>query len=157
LKTPFIERKKSKIKSTWNEQNGLGGLITSGESAKESEVVACRLRVRILALALRAGANGLTISEAERLIDDHKGHSVSPRFAELVRIGALVRVPIEPGRPTKRFPHGIPRYARRKDEQTGRTVNIHWLPEFVQLREDSVERNHGAIHTNLVELQGGQL
>ncbi len=103
---------------------------TSAESIKKSDNLAIRLRERILVLAEEAGPRGLTINEAERLIDDHKGHSISPRFSELIDRGILVRVQIGLGRPTKRFPNGDPRYAKRYDEDTCRNVTIHWLPEF---------------------------
>jgi hypothetical protein len=105
-------------------------LTTSGESLRESQHTAVRLREQILKLARKAGDRGLTINEAERLIDDHKGHSVSPRFAELVRLGLLVRILIGHGAATKRFPQGVPRYCRRFDEETRRKVNLHWAPEF---------------------------
>ena len=106
------------------------GLTTSGESAVESQQTAVRLRQQITHLAQIAGERGITINEAERLIDDHKGHSISPRFSELVRSGLLVRVVIGRTRPTKRFPHGAPRYKTRFDEETRRNVIVHWAPRF---------------------------
>ena len=138
LSTHFeVATKNSTDKNVANDQQNFVRLGTSGESAKESQILAGRLRNRILDLARRVGTRGLTISEAERFVDDHKGHSVSPRFAELVRAGALVRIPIEPGRSTRRFPGGIPRYISRRDEQTGREVNVHWLPEFAPVSKHS--------------------
>lgn len=106
------------------------GVTTSGESAKESRHLAIGLRQQILTLAGHAGFEGITINEAEGLIHDHKGHSISPRFAELIRRGKLVRIPVTPGRPTTRFPHGSPRYITRYDERSRRNVNVHWIPEF---------------------------
>src|SRR5580765_3340359 len=98
---------------------------TSIDSLNKSEELATHLRERILDLARKAGRNGLTINEAERQIGDHKGHSVSPRFSELVRQGALVRVLVDPGQRTKR-----PRCVTRYDEETARDVNVHWIPEY---------------------------
>ena len=66
-------------------------LGTSGESLKESQQLAKRLREQNLDLAREAGSHGITINEAERRIQDHKATSVSPRFAEHVERGALVR------------------------------------------------------------------
>jgi hypothetical protein len=106
------------------------GLTTSGESLKDSQETTARLRQQVLNLAHIARETGITINEAERVIDDHKGHSVSPRFSELVRQGALVRVVIGRTRPTNRFPHGAPRYLTRYDEETRRNVIVHWAPEF---------------------------
>lgn len=106
------------------------GLTTSGESARKSQQTAVRLRQLILEFARRAEGRGLTINEAERLIEDHKGHSVSPRFAELVRVGLLVRMVIGRALPTTRFPQGAPRYVTRHDEETRRNVIVHWIPKF---------------------------
>jgi hypothetical protein len=106
------------------------GLGTSGESAKASQPLALRLREVIIDLARQAGPTGITINEGERLIPDHKGHSVSSRFSELVERGDLVRVFVGYGQPAKRFPKGVPRYVTRYDEETGRNVVVHWLPEF---------------------------
>jgi hypothetical protein len=103
-----------------------GNAETSIDSLKKSEELSTRLRERILDLARKAGRNGLTINEAERQIGDHKGHSVSPRFSELVRQGALVRVPVDHGRPTKHC--GVSRWVTRYDEETGRSVTLHWIP-----------------------------
>lgn len=114
---------------------------TSVESVEKSEELATRLRERILDLARKAGRNGLTINEAERQIEDHKGHSISPRFAELRKRGELVRVLVGHGRSTKHFPDGIPRYLTRYDEETGRKVNIHWIVEFAPTL-DLTETNH---------------
>ena len=50
--------------------------------------------IQILDLARDAGADGLSSNETERLIPAHKNNSVSPRFAELVKSGKLVRVRI---------------------------------------------------------------
>ena len=116
------------------------GLTTSAESLMESEKSAARLRQQIVALARKAGRRGLTINEAERLIDDHKGHSVSPRFAELVRLGLLVRVVVGRCRPTLRFPHGAPKYRTRFDEETLRCVIVHWVPEFAPVTEADEEK-----------------
>lgn len=109
---------------------------TSIESVKKSEELAYRLRGRILDLARRAGGEGLTISEAERQIEDHKGHSISPRFSQLVRTGALVRVFIGYGEPTRSSPQGVRHYVTRHDEETGRNVVVHWVPEFAPPREE---------------------
>ena len=59
------------------------GLGTSGESVIMSRELAWRLSNQIISLARAAGTLGITIAEAERQIDGHKGHSVSPRFSEL--------------------------------------------------------------------------
>lgn len=104
-------------------------LTSSAESANKSEELASRLRGRIIALARKAGENGLTINEAEREIEDHKGHSVSPRFAELIKRGHLIRLLIGYGPSTKHFPRGSPRYFTRYDEVTRRNVTVHWAPE----------------------------
>jgi hypothetical protein len=106
------------------------GLASSVESANKSEQLAERLRGRILDLVRKAGTDGLTINEAERQIEDHKGHSVSPRFSELFKQGALVRILLGRGTPTRRFPLGSPRYFTRYDEETRRNVTVHWAPEF---------------------------
>ena len=106
------------------------GLTTIGESARESQQTAAHLRQQILNLARKARERGLTINEAERLINGHKGHSVSPRFAELVRLRLLVRIVIGRTRQTKRFPQGAPRYRTRYDEETRRNVIVHWAPKF---------------------------
>jgi hypothetical protein len=107
-----------------------GAAATSIESSDKSRKLAERLSHRIPELARRAGKKGITINEAERQISDHKSHSVSPRFSELVQNGVLVRILVDHGRPTKRFPHGVPRYLTRYDEETRRNVTIHWLPEM---------------------------
>lgn len=110
------------------------GIITNAEtsidSLKKSRELAIRLRERILDLARKAGREGLTINEAERQIGDHKGHSVSPRFSELVRQGALVRILGDYERPAGRFHRGLCRYVTRYDEETSRNVTVHWVPEF---------------------------
>jgi hypothetical protein len=116
------------MKTKRNKKNT--GLGTSGESARESQELANRLRVRIMDMARRARERGLTINEAEREIDDHKAHSVSPRFSELIKSGELVRQEIGRGQPTRKFPHGSPRFATRYDEETRRNVIVHWVPEF---------------------------
>jgi hypothetical protein len=118
------------------EKRVTGSVETSVDSLKKSKQLATRLRERIVDLTRKAGRNGLTINEAERLIEDHKSQSVSPRFAELLKLGALVRIPIEPGRPTKCHPRGTPRYVTRHDNQTARKVNLHWLPEFAPATDD---------------------
>jgi hypothetical protein len=105
-------------------------LETSSESMRKSEPLALRLREQILDLARKAGSRGITINEAERQIQNHKGHSVSPRFSELVKRGGLVREFVGYGQPSKLFPKSVPRYRTRYDEETGRNVVVHWLPEF---------------------------
>ena len=118
-------------------------MTTSGDSAKESQQIAARLRQQILDLARKAQNRGLTINEAERLINNHKGHSISPRFAELVRRGLLIRILIGRTRPTKRSPHGAPRYVTRFDPETRRNVNVHWVPEFApSLTMSQPEKRH---------------
>jgi len=102
---------------------------TSIDSLKKSEELATRLRERILDLVRKAGRRGLTINEAERQLADHKGHSVSPRFSEILRQGVLVRVLVDHGRPIKR--RGGSRFMTRYDEETSRNVNLHWTPEYV--------------------------
>ncbi|MGA8150897.1 MAG: hypothetical protein WB952_08105 [Terriglobales bacterium] len=92
---------------------------TSHESARAVKELAAKLRARIVALASAAGQSGITISEAEDAIPEHKNASVSPRFAELVRRGYLVRVLRDDGKPMTRF-----------DTETKRSVIVHWLPEF---------------------------
>jgi hypothetical protein len=116
------------------------GLTTSAESAIESQQTAARLRQQILGLARNAQGRGLTINEAALLIDDHKGHSVSPRFAELVRLGLLVRIVIARGMKTLRFPQGAQRYWTRYDEETRRNVIVHWVPEFAPVAIDADEQ-----------------
>jgi len=103
---------------------------TSHEAAEAVGPLAAKLRARIVALAQTVGKVGLTSNEAERQILDHKANSVSPRFAELVRSGHLVRVFVGNGKPTKRSPGGVARYAKRFDPQTKQNVQIHWRPEF---------------------------
>lgn len=105
-------------------------LTTSGESVNESQQSAARLRQQILEFARGAQDQGLTINQAEHLIENHKGHSISPRFAELVRLRLLVRIITGRTRPTARFPQGAPIYWTRYDEETRRNVIVHWLPEF---------------------------
>ena len=115
------------------------GIVTesSAENANKSEELAARLRRRIIDLAHKAGRVGLTINDAEEQIDDHKGHSVSPRFAELANRGALVRVLIGRGKPTKRFPSGAPRHFKRYDDRTHRSVIVHWAPGFAPSSEQN--------------------
>jgi len=103
---------------------------TSVESLKASQKLARRLCDKVFDLALEAGPKGIMINEAVTLIEDHKANSVSPRFSELEKRGALVRVFRGCGRPTKRFPKGVPLYRTRYDEETRRNVNIYWVPEF---------------------------
>lgn len=103
---------------------------TSHQSAEAVGALAAKLRTRVLALAREAGTLGLTINETEHLIPEHKYNAVSPRFAELIESGALVRQIIGIGKPTKRFPTGRPLYETRYDKQTNRRVLVHWLPEF---------------------------
>ena len=123
---------------------------TSIDSLKKSQELATRLRERIIDLARNAGRNGLTINEAERQIGDHKGHSVSPRFSELVRQGALVRVPVDHGLPTK--PRRGSRFVTRYDEETGRSVNVHWISEYAP----TPERNPNNPSTSVVETELSQ-
>ncbi len=103
---------------------------SSHDSAAQLGELAAKLRTKIVALARAVGAQGLTANEAERAIPEHKGHCVSPRFAELVERGDLVRVLTGYGKPTKRFPGGVPRYVTHFDRETRRDVILHWLPEF---------------------------
>jgi hypothetical protein len=117
------------------------GLGTSGESVMQSEPLARGLRAQIVVLAREAGTWGITINEAERLIRNHKGHSVSPRFSELVMRGALVRRLTGYSGPTARFPKGAPIYESRYDAETGRNVVIHWHPEFAPPVQDSSAPN----------------
>lgn len=107
---------------------------TSHQSADAVGKLAAKLRARILVLAHDAGAFGLTISEAAQRISEHKPWSISPRFAELLRSGALVRhcVGVKPS--------GRPRYATRFDPLTKKNVLVHWLPKFVaDLPESAVQ------------------
>ncbi len=103
--------------------------------------LASRLRARILALARAAGQRGITIGEAEQQIPEHKNASVSPRFAELVARGELIRLLVGYGKPTKRFPGGVPRYLARLDTETKRCVIIHFAPGFEPLapKEDGAK------------------
>jgi hypothetical protein len=127
-------------------------IVSSGESAIKSEQLAGRLRSRIIDLARKAGRKGLTINEAERQIEDHKGHSVSPRFAELVKQGSLVRVLIDRGKPTRRFLAGVPRYVKRHDEMTQRDVTVHWVPEFAPAPSGKCDPDQSA--TGSWEIEG---
>jgi len=121
---------------------------TSIDSLNKSEELATHLRERILDLARKAGRNGLTINEAERQIGDHKGHSVSPRFSELVRQGALVRVSVDHDKATKRC--RVSRWVIRYDEETGRNVTVHWLPEYAPaLGEDPNDSSTLIVGTEL--------
>lgn len=104
---------------------------TSHESAAAVGALAARLRARVLTIAHEAREHGVTIAEASAAIPEHRAHAISPRFAELVERGHLVRVLVGHGMPTKRFPGGVPRYLTRWDEQTKRNVIVHWSPEFV--------------------------
>jgi hypothetical protein len=108
---------------------------SSHASAAVVEALAARLRARVLTIAHEARELGITINETSAAIPEHRAHSVSPRFAELVERGHLVRVLIGHGKVTKRFPGGIPRYMTRWDEQTERNVIIHWLPEFAPTKK----------------------
>lgn len=121
-------------------------LTTSGESVNESQQTAARLRQQILEFARGAQGQGLTINQAERLIENHKGHSISPRFAELVRLGLLVRIITGVAQPTTRFPQGAPRYRTRYDDETRRNVIVHWLPEFApEVIEADQEKKQGGV------------
>jgi hypothetical protein len=108
---------------------------TSYASAAAVGALAARLRARVLTIAHEARERGITINEASAAIPEHRAHSVSPRFAELVERGHLVRVLVGHGKNTKRFPCGIPRYMTRWDEQTKRDVIVHWLPEFAPTKK----------------------
>ena len=111
---------------------------TSHESAQiVSGNLAAKLRGRIISLAQSAGREGITISEAAQQIPEHKNTSVSPRFSELVESKGLVRVLMGHGKPTKKSPGGVPRYATRFDTQTKRNVTIHWLPEFTPTLQEA--------------------
>jgi hypothetical protein len=103
---------------------------TSHQSAKAVKERAGKLRARIIGVARAARRNGVTISEVEEQIPEHKSQSVSPRFAELVSSGDLVRVLIGYGKPTKRSPGGVRSYLNRFDSQTKKNVTLHWTPEF---------------------------
>jgi hypothetical protein len=100
------------------------------QSAKAIKERAGKLRARIIGLARAAGRNGVTISEVEQQIPEHKSQSVSPRFAELVSSGDLVRVLVGYSKPTKRSPGGIRSYLSRFDTQTKKNVTLHWSPKF---------------------------
>ncbi len=102
--------------------------------------LAAKLRARLRTLARYAGRDGITIAEAIARITDHKPTSVSPRFSELVKRGELVRVLTGRGKPTKRSPEGVARYATRLDAQTRKRVIIHWLPEFAPTAKNDVLR-----------------
>jgi hypothetical protein len=108
---------------------------TSHAPAAAVGALAARLCARVLAMAGEAREHGVTISEASAAIPEHRAHSISPRFAELVERGHLVRVLVGHGKSTKRLPGGIPRYATRWDEQTKRNVIIHWLPLFAPTKK----------------------
>jgi len=103
---------------------------TSIDSFKQSQAFIETLCDRILELARKAGACGLTIHEAEQQLGDHRARGVSARFAELVRTGKLSRVITGYCAPTARYPQGMPRYATRYDQETQRNVIVHWIPEF---------------------------
>jgi hypothetical protein len=92
----------------------------------------------------RAQGQGLTINQAERSIENHKGHSISPRFAELVRLGLLVRIITGRAQPTTRFPQGALRYWTRYDKETRRNVIVHWTPEFAPIAIEADEKNGAA-------------
>ena len=68
-------------------------LGTSGTSVVQSQNLAISIRQQILLLARQSGSLGITINEAERLIKCHKGHSISPRFAELIKRGDRTTCP----------------------------------------------------------------
>ena len=103
---------------------------TSHASAGASHNLAQKLRAKILELAQAAGPEGITSNEAERGIPGHKPNAISPRFAELVKRGQLVRVQTGKGKPTKHYPYGIPRFLTRYDAETKRPVLVHWVPQF---------------------------
>ena len=83
---------------------------TSHASAAAVSALAARLRARVLTITGEAREHGVTISEASAAIPEHRAHSISPRFAELVERGHLLRVLVGHGKSTKRFPGGVPRY-----------------------------------------------
>jgi hypothetical protein len=97
---------------------------TSYESAAQVDVLASKLRAAIVNLAREAGSVGITGNEAERLIPDHKNHSITPRFAELIARGELVRMLL--GRSKK----GRPIYLKRYDTITKRDTIVNFAPEF---------------------------
>jgi hypothetical protein len=130
------------------------GVAGSAVTENKSQQLAARLRGRILDLARTADKVGLTINEAERQIENHKGHSVSPRFAELVKQGYLVRVLVGHGPLTKRFARGSPRFFTRYDEETRRNVNVHWVPEFAPASTDLRDASSDTTSTRLVKTEG---
>jgi hypothetical protein len=117
---------------------------TSYRSVAASAEVSGKLRALIVRLAREAGSTGITLSEAEQAIPDHKPSSITPRFTELVAVGQLVRVCIGAGKPTKQHPAGRPQFLTRYDEQTKRNVLIHWVPEFAPSAIEARRRERGS-------------
>jgi hypothetical protein len=105
--------------------------LTSAESAAQVGELAAKLRAQILDLARNTGIVGTTSNEAERLIPAHKNNSISPRFAELVESGALVRVLL--GYSKK----GRAVYLKRYDPITKRDVIVNFLPQFAPTPENA--------------------
>lgn len=105
---------------------------TSYESAAQVDALAAKLRGQIVDLARQAGHAGITGNEAERMIPAHKNHSITPRFAELVACGALVRVLL--GRSKK----GRPIYLKRYDTITKRDTIVNFAPEFADTKTAAV-------------------
>ena len=97
---------------------------TSHESAAQVDELAAQLRAQILDLARQAGTEGITSNEAERLIENHKANAISPRFAELVAKGKLVRVNLGT---TKK---GRAIYIKRFDPVTKCNTIVNFVPEF---------------------------
>jgi len=114
---------------------------TSHQSAAKVGELAAKLRDRIKVVTHAAAHVGITISEATAQLPEYKPQSVSPRFAELVKSGVLVRVLLGHGKPAKRCPGGVPHYATRFDPETERNVAIHWLPEFAPSAQDAAGAN----------------
>ena len=115
---------------SFNTNAGKPAIATSIESAEKSEPMAASLRARVARMTRDSGRDGLTINQAQKQIQDHKDGSISARFSELVKSGAIVRVFVGYGQRTRRFPNGVPKYVSRYDEETRRNVSVHWAPEF---------------------------
>ena len=98
--------------------------VRNSESTTQVGELAAKLRAQIIDLSRQAGAEGITSNEAERLIPVHKNNSISPRFAELIKRGGLVRVLL--GYTEKK--RAV--YAKRFDPVTRRHVVVNFLREF---------------------------
>ncbi len=98
---------------------------TSYESAQQIDALAAKLRGLIKNLAREAGYNGLSINEAAASIPEHKPWSISPRFAEMISSGDLVRVKLGTSK------KGRVIYLKRIDTATGRPVIVNFHPAFV--------------------------